>query len=206
MGTEKPSWQVYFKPRALLVALIFGMLGLATLWANMRVPILPDHNVAADVREIFVVLGAALTGPIGGALAGGISALYSPAQNPALHFSTWIAHVLSGLALGWVYQAVYKWAGWKLVAGWALSVLIYYFALLTAILAAFHLLAPDFLASLAGPGAPPWQGDLIMTIAAVPEALIVFAFTTIVLFALPRRYRRPVWKMTNQGVDKSTAL
>lgn len=206
MKNERPPWQVYFQPRALLIAVVFGLAGLATLWTNMRVPIIPAYNIAADVREIFVVLGAALTGPVGGALAGGISALYSAEPAPALHFSTWIAHVLGGLALGWAYRVVYKWAGWRFLAGWALSVLIYYLALLVALLAALHSLAPDFLRKMTGPGAPPWQGDYLMATAAIPEMIFIFAFTAIVLYALPRHYRRPVWETANHDVDKSKAL
>jgi LytS/YehU family sensor histidine kinase len=204
------SQSTVIRPRTLLLALAFGLLGLLTLWGDLRVQVLPQYNIAGDVREIFVVLGAALTGPFGGALVGGISALYSPVSDPVLHFSSWLAHVLAGLSLGWVYQSVRKFSGWRFLLNWLTSVLTYYLILVATVLINLHLLAPAFLAQLAGAKALPWLGDYRMAVAVFPELLVVLFFTLIVMLALPIYYRRPALgslpRSQSRGVDKSPTL
>lgn len=187
-------WMRWLGWKTLLTGIIFGLFGLLTLWADMRIPIVPDSNIAADTREIFVVLGAWFGGPIGGLLAGGVSALYSPIGDPALHFSTWIAHSLAGLALGLVYLPKHKNLPWlKFVVLWAFCVLVYYLSLVFVVTVAITLLKPEFIIQLAGPNNNLLQGYMLFFSGAYPEMVFVFLLTLFSLLALPKQYRKPVW-------------
>ncbi len=146
-----------FSPVTLLIALVFGLIGTLTLWANMRIPSVWGSDVAADVREIFVVLGAALTGPLGGAVAGLVSAFYSPAPLPVLHGITMIAHSLAGLVLGWVFVRVRPThANVDFFLKWFGCISLYYLTLVLSFLVLASLFAPLWI-NQADTGGPPWQ-------------------------------------------------
>lgn len=191
------TWKQFASSRALLMALIFGLLGVLTLWVDLRIPILPAQNIAADTREIFVVLGAALTGPLGGAIAGGVSALYSPQSTPMLHLSTWLAHSMAGLALGWVYRLVQvRWEWPRFLLFWAKCVLVYYLVLVSVFIFSVFFLVPALASQIAGPEASPAWGYFILATSVLPETLFIFLFTSVVMIALPRKYRSPVWQLS----------
>ncbi len=185
-------WKHWLHTKSILIGAIFGLFGLLTLWADMRIPIMPSLNIAADAREFFVVLGAWFGGPIGGLLAGSISAFYSPIGDAMLHFSTWIAHTLAGFALGMVYLPKYKNLGWlKFSLLWASCILIYYATLLGVVSISITLLKPEFIHQLAGVGQPLIKGYLTLFLGAFPEAMYIFFFSLITLLALPQHYRNP---------------
>ena len=193
-------WKHWLHWQTLLIGALFGMVGSVTLWADMRIPLVPQLNIAADVREIFVVVGAWYTGPIGGLLAGAISALYSPIGQPALHISTWVAHAMAGLALGLAYSTkTDRLSGINFVLTWARAVLTYYLVLLVTLGLCFSLLAPSFLKMVAGPEGTLLQGWLTLVSSALPEMGFVFLITVIGFMALPKKYRKPIW-----NVDKPT--
>lgn len=187
-------WKSWFYWRALLVGVLMGVVGTITLWADMRIPLYPRLNIAADVRELFVVLAAWYTGPIGGMLAGAASALYSPVNDPLLHFSTWLAHTLAGFSLGFIYlPGRTDLTGKSFIVTWAKAVLIYYLVLMTVVMSSISLLVPSFFLSIIQPGDSLFQGYLSFLSAALPELGFVFALTLIGLLALPRIYRKPLW-------------
>ncbi len=187
-------WKSWFYWRALLIGILMGLMGAMTLWADMRIPLYPQLNVAADVRELFVVLGAWYTGPIGGMLAGAVSALYSPVSDPSLHFSTWLAHTLAGLSLGLVYlPGRTNLAGKHFIVAWARALLTYYLVLVTVVMASISLLVPSFFATMTQPENPLVQGYINFLLAVLPELGFVFVLTAIGLLALPRIYRKPLW-------------
>ena len=187
-------WKSWFYWRALLIGVLMGVVGTVTLWADMRIPLYPRLNIAADVRELFVVLGAWYTGPIGGMLAGAASAIYSPVNDPLLHFSTWLAHTLAGLSLGLVYlPGRTNLAGKNFVVTWVRAILTYYLVLVTVVMASISLLVPSFFLSMTQPGDSLFQGYITFLNAVWPEMGFVFVITTIGLLALPRIYRRPLW-------------
>ncbi len=191
-----------FSPATLLIALVFGLIGTLTLWANMRIPSMWGSDVAADVREIFVVLGAALTGPVGGAIAGLVSTIYSPAPAPVLHASTMIAHSLAGMVLGWTFMRVRPThATFDLFVKWFGCISLYYLTLVFSFLALASLLAPSWV-NRANTSDPSWMPYVLIAYSALPELFYTLLITSVVMLALPIRYRFRLWRISHHGVDK----
>lgn len=184
MSKEKePKKLSLVSAKALLAALIFGLIAYFILLLDLHIPILGTGTVT-DPREIFTTLGAALSGPIGGVLIGILAGIASPDFQLASIF----VHIIGGVWVGISYK--------KLVQqkppisiyllGWASIILIYYYIFLI----------PSLLAIL-----PLFSGEKIDFISmyinlaqgVLPEALLTTGFTTLVLFALPRKYRQPLW-------------
>lgn len=174
----------------LFVVLVFGAAAFLVRWAGLTIPVV--GTVIIDPREIFVTLGAAFTGPVGGLVIGFLGGL--PPISVAVGPSSLIAHSVSGLLIGLLYKPVHKrWPVPLLLFAWAVLMAAYYYIFLI----------PTFLAavSLVGRGIPDIFGlDLsfsqaISTLAqaAFPEAVATFIVTAIILTALPERYRRPLW-------------
>jgi hypothetical protein len=180
--------------RALLVGSALGLIGAVTLWADMRIPQFSNSNVGTDVRELFVILGAWFGGPLGGLLSGAFSAIYSPAGDSRLHFSTWIAHALAGFSLGLYYKPGHTvLTGWAFSLAWIRAVLLYYLVLLVVVSLFIGLLVPAFITSLPGPEGDTWQMYLNFWFSALPELAFVLPITLLVMMALPHGYRKPLW-------------
>lgn len=180
--------------RALLISVMFGLFGAITMWADMRIPQIPDFNIGTDVREIFVILGAWFGGPLGGFLGGIVSALYSSVGDWYLHLATIMGHALAGFAMGMTYRpnhTALKGTGFALV--WLRAVLVYYFVLLASISFFVSLFAPSFFPALAGPGKSLFHGYLIFWLGALPEFAFVLPITLIMMLAWPHSYRKPLW-------------
>jgi len=73
-------------------------------------------------------------------------------------------------------------------------VLVYYFGfLVTGFVVGTYLFQPARYAATYGAGASFWDAWCQLARGAVPEATLTTAFTTLVVLALPRKYRRPLW-------------
>lgn len=191
MNSPSQFWKKYFVPKALIAALVFGFLGVLTLWAEMRVPLIPSQNIDADVRELFVVIGAALTGPIGGALTGFVSASHSVFSDAKMQFAALLAHILAGAALGWVYRQ--RQDTWTFILAWLGCVALYYAMLVGIFVGMGYFLFPQMAQEVAGAD-PLWLGYWRVILSALPEFFFTFAVTTVAMLALPRKYRQPLWK------------
>jgi hypothetical protein len=181
-----------FAPRALLVATVFGLVASAIVLAGLTIPI-GGTDIVTDPREIFTTLGAALTGPAGGVIVGVLAGLPEPNGIPLAGV---LAHVAGGFWMGVSYKKlVYeRFEVPALLAGWAVLVVAYYFVFLVpgfvigvrvfygqAFTTVF-----DEATSLAG-------AYMALARGAVPEVVLTTVFTTLVVLALPRKYRRPLW-------------
>lgn len=186
-------WRRWANPRLLLVSIIFGLVGMLTLWAGMRLPIVPSANIAADAREIFVVLAAGLTGPLGGLLAGAIASLYSPSADVGLRFCTWLAHTLAGFSLGLYFRALsLPYRGWRFLFFWLSSVSVYYAVLVGVFTLSASLVSPLFVVALAQPEGIFALGMLRLALSALPEMAFIMAFTATIWMALPLWVRKPL--------------
>ena len=192
LGTPWKSWLHW---RVLLIGIGLGLVGAVTLWAEMRIPLYPQLNIAADVREFFVVIGAWYLGPIGGLLTGAVSAAYSPIANPFLHFSSWIAHSLAGLALGLVYSPRNDLTARNFVFLWVRAILTYYLVLIVVLIVFISLLVPSFFLSPDLPGGTVLQNYVVFISAVLPELGFVLVLTLIGMLALPKKYRKPLWSV-----------
>lgn len=181
----------YFVPKVLIIGLAFGFVGMLTMWAELRVPLIPSQDIGADARELFVVIGAALTGPIGGALTGLVSASYSVFSDAEMQFAALMAHTLAGAALGWVYR--WRQGTWTFILVWLGCVALYYVVLVGVFVSMGYFLFPQMAQEVAGVD-PLWLGYWRVALSAVPEFLFTFAVTTIAMLALPRKYRQPLWR------------
>lgn len=168
------------------VAAAFGGAALALVLAGVTIPI-PGTPVVTDPREIFTTIGASLTGPVGGVVVG----LLAGIAEPGIPLASLLAHVVGGLFNGLAYKNF----SWRVkdkkvlsLAAWALQVMAYY--------AVF--VVPMFVVGLMVFYPDPEYGGFFgmlgaLEAGALPEMLITTAVTTIIMAALPERYRRPLW-------------
>lgn len=168
------------------VAAAFGGAALAVVLAGITIPI-PGTPIVTDPREIFTTIGASLTGPIGGIVIG----LLAGIAEPGIPLASLLAHVIGGIFNGLVYKNF----SWRLrnnkiasLAAWALQVVMYYVLVVVPLFAiGVVLFYPD-------PEYGAFLGFLGVTeVGAIPEMLFTTIVTTIIMSALPERFRRPLW-------------
>ena len=168
------------------IAAAFGGAALALVLAGVTIPI-PGTPVVTDPREIFTTTGASLTGPIGGIVIGILAGI----AEPGIPLASLLAHIIGGIYNGLVYKNL----SWRFrennvtrLALWAVQVLGYYILIVIPLfvlgLIVFY---PD----------PEYGGFLALLgaleVGALPEAILTTIVTTIIMGALPERFRRPLW-------------
>ncbi|PKO07186.1 MAG: hypothetical protein CVU41_02585 [Chloroflexi bacterium HGW-Chloroflexi-3] len=168
------------------VAAAFGGAALALVLAGVTIPI-PGTPVVTDPREIFTTIGASLTGPMGGIVIG----LLAGIAEPGIPLASLLAHVVGGLFNGFVYKNL----SWRFrnnkvasLVAWALQVVLYYVLIVV----------PLFVVGLAVFYPDPEYGGLLaflgaLEVGALPEMALTTVVTTIIMAALPERFRRPLW-------------
>lgn len=168
------------------VAAAFGGAALALVLAGITIPI-PGTPVVTDPREIFTTTGASLTGPLGGIVIGILAGI----AEPGIPLASLLAHIIGGIYSGFAYKNV----AWRAhqdrltyLALWVLQVLVYYFLIVVPLFAlGLVLFYPD----------PEYGGFFtllgVLEGGVIPEALLTTAVTTIIMAALPERFRRPLW-------------
>lgn len=187
-----------FSAKVVAIALAFGAVALVIVIAELFIPI-PGTGVVTDPREIFTTLGAALTGPVGGLIIGilaGIGEAFIGAPADRIPLASLLAHVVGGLWMGWAYKKLVfnRMQMPMLVLGWAALVVVYYFVFaIPGFVVGQSLFYPDQYVAFYGEGASLIEAYLTLSQGVVPEALITTLITSLVIVALPRRYRRPLW-------------
>lgn len=172
--------------RQVEVAAAFGGAALALVLAGVTIPI-PGTPVVTDPREIFTSIGASLTGPVGGVVIG----LLAGIAEPGIPLASLLAHVVGGVFNGFVYKNF----SWRLhekkvlsLAAWAVQVFLYYTVVVIPLFAVgLSIFYPD----------PEYGGFFAflgaLEVGAMPEALLTTVVTTVIMAALPERFRRPLW-------------
>ncbi len=172
--------------RQIGIAAAFGGVALALVLAGVTIPI-PGTPVVTDPREIFTTIGASLTGPIGGIVVGILAGI----AEPGIPLASLLAHIIGGIYSGLVYKNL----SWRFkdntvvrLALWVVQMAGYYFLIVVPLFTVgIFLFYPDpangaFLALL---------GTLEVSV--LPEFTLATVVTTIIMAALPERFRRPVW-------------
>ena len=181
-STKKPL----LSARQVGMAAAFGGAALALVLAGVTIPI-PGTPVVTDPREIFTSIGASLTGPIGGIVIG----LLAGIAEPGIPLASLLAHIVGGVFNGFVYKNVsWRFKDNKVVslALWAVQIFVYY------VLVVIPLFAVGLMAFYPDPEYGGFFAFLgALEAGAMPEALITTTVTTIIMAALPERYRRPLW-------------
>ena len=192
MEQQSPSPMMEAGRRPLLsarqigVAAAFGGAALAIVLAGITIPI-PGTPVVTDPREIFTTTGASLTGPVGGIVIGILAGI----AEPGIPLASLLAHIVGGIYNGFVYKNL----SWRFrennvarLALWAVQVLGYYIVVVV----------PLFVVGLVVFYPDPEYGGFFALLGALeagalPEAILTTTVTTIIMAALPERYRRPLW-------------
>jgi len=168
------------------VAAAFGGAALAVVLAGITIPI-PGTPVVTDPREIFTTTGAALTGPIGGIVIGILAGI----AEPGIPLASLLAHIIGGIYSGFVYKNL----SWRFrenkitsLVLWALQVIGYYTLIVVPLfVVGIMLFYPD-------PAHGTFFGFLgILEVSCIPELIFTTTVTTIIMAALPERFRRPLW-------------
>lgn len=187
-----------FSVKVLAVSFAFGLVALIIVLAELFVPI-PGTGVVTDPREVFTTLGSAFTGPVGGVIVGvfaGIGEAFIGEPSARIPWASLIAHVAGGLWMGWAYKKLVfnRLEMPRLVGGWAILVLIFYFAFaVPGFVIGQAIFYPAQYTAFYGAGTSILDAYLTLARGVVPEALITALVTSLVIIALPKRYRRPIW-------------
>ena len=182
-----------------LAALLFGAAAFLVRWSGMALP-MPGTGAVTDAREVFVTLGAALSGPVGGALAGGLGGLGGFLVDGSA--ATIFAHLASGIWMGFAYKLLLcrrmksgppRGRSLRLALYWSGLVLVYYYVFLAPVflLAMNWLEAARFRETFGGLGLAGAYLRLVQS--SFPEFIYTTLITTLALVILPRRYRQPIW-------------
>ena len=182
----------------IVISLAFAFLGWLILIAGFSIPI-PGLEANVGVSEIFNLIAAILGGPItvviGNILFGifGYTLIVSNAHPWPISFyltlADVIAHIISLVLVTFCYRFFYERAkryeqskrNIIVIAGWVLISISYYFVLVPLQVTFINLVNPGMLTF-----SDLFRGTL-------PEILATTFITTLILLALPKRYRKPQW-------------
>lgn len=171
--------------------LIFGSLSYLTTVADLTIQI--SEDLILGPWEVFNAISAALFGPIGllitelgldiSAYVYLIRGVYPAPQDELFLVGNYIAHVAAMLLVAFGYRFIYQRIKMpRLLAGWFLIIGIYYLSGVTLSV---------ILHNLAVPGLGATYVDYFNSVRL--EFIIVTVITSLILLALPERYRKPQW-------------
>ncbi|WP_300450210.1 hypothetical protein [Accumulibacter sp.] len=177
--------------KTLAVALPFGLTAFLCVFGSLTLQT-PGTEMILDPREIFVVLGAALTGPLGALLIGTLAGIYDPV--PDVYPVTIAMHVAGALWMAFAYKKLVfeNITSWLLFPAWSGLVAVYYFVILLPVMVFGSSLSPELFAHLFPDNTPP-QALLAFYGLAWPEFILTSVTTTAILALLPKRLRKPRW-------------
>lgn len=183
----------------ILGGFIFGALSFLITAANITVRI--SEDLILGPWEIVNTLSAALLGPIGllitelGLDISGyvylIKGVYPPPQDVYFMVADFLAHSLSMLVVAFGYRFIYQRMRSRLLAGWILLMAVYYLMEVPLAVTLFNMAVPGLDASYA-----VYFSNVRL------EFVLVTLVTTLILQALPERYRRPQWYESNTTPDR----
>ena len=168
---------------SIIVATVFGLIALAIVLAGFIIPI-PGTGIVTDPREIFVSIGAALTGPLGALIIGILAGIAEPGGIP---LASLLGHIAGALWMAFAYKKfVYERMQMpSRLAGWVALIVVYYYVFVV----------PGFVIGLAVfyGEANPTSLYFALAKGVITEALITITITTLAILALPQRYHKPLW-------------
>ncbi len=202
MGNPTPGERLYLRlatPKILLVSVSFGAAALFTILAGLHVRI-PGTGVITDPREIFVTIGAAFTGPVGGVIIGILAGLGDP--DPSVRLYVVAMHVVGCLWIGWAYRRLAhdQIRMPALLLGWNGILFIYYFIVAIPVLLSVRVLFPEFFFRILPQNLPLSESILILLQGWVVEYTLTAVTTSLFFLVLPRNYRAPLWILDRQEV------
>ena len=177
--------------KILAIALLFGLAAFLCVYGGLTLYI-PGTQMVTDPREIFVTLGAALTGPVGAVLIGVLAGGYDPV--PGLYPATIAMHVAGALWMAFAYKKLVfeKFFSWLFFPAWIGLIAVYYLAFLLPVMVFGTSLFPDLFARVF-PGGTPGQVLLDLYISLWPEVTLTSLITAVFLALIPKKSRKPLW-------------
>jgi hypothetical protein len=181
--------------------LIFGALSFLTTVANFIIQV--SEDLILGPWEILNTLSAVLFGPIGllitelGLDISGylylIKGVYPAPQDIYFMIGNYIAHCAALLFVAFGYRFIYmRMKMPRLLAGWALVMGIYYLVGVTLSASLHNIAVPGLGATFMG----YFSSSVLL------EFVLVTIITSLILMALPERYRRPQWYEPKQTPDR----
>jgi len=195
MPVKKTTWV------PIVGGLIFGALSYLITVADITIRI--SENLILGPWEIINSLSAALFGPIGllitelGLDISGyvylIKGVYPAPQDIYFMVGNYIAHSVAMLFVALSYRFIYQRLKVpRLIAGWILVMGIYYLVGVILQVSLFNIAVPGLGASYA-----VWFSNVRL------EFVLVTVITSLILVALPERYRRPQWYGPEKGMKQN---
>jgi hypothetical protein len=184
--------------------LLLGILSFLITAANITVQISDD--LILGPWEIINTLSAALFGPIGllitelGLDTSGylylIKGVYPAPQDTYFMIGNYIGHTSAMLVVAFSYRFLYRRMKQPLLlAGWVLIMGIYYLLGVFLQVTLFNVAVPDLGASYA-----VYYSNVGL------EFILVTVVTSLILLALPERYRKPQWVGPKKAPDQNGEL
>jgi hypothetical protein len=168
---------------SIIVAIVLGLVALTIVLAGFTIPI-PGTGVVTDPREIFVTLGAGLTGPMGALIIGFFAGVAEPGN---ISLASLIGHIAGALWMAYAYKKlVYERMQMPVrLLGWAGLIIAYYYIF---VITGFSIGLALFYAG----------GNLVPIYTSIAngvtvEVILTMTITTLVILALPRQYQKPLW-------------
>lgn len=177
--------------RITAVAVVFGGLALLTILIGMHFRI-PGTGVITDPREIFVSIGAALTGPVGGLIVGTLASLGDP--DPALRLYILASHLIGCLWIGWTYRRFVYTRRHILsyLVAWNIVLFVYYYVCALPVQGATWALFPDTFHRAFPETTSFLDAVHSMNQGMFMEYALTALTTTLLLLVLPEAFRRPL--------------
>ncbi len=181
--------------------LILGVVSFLITAVDITVQI--SEDLILGPWEIINTLSAAFFGPIGllitelGLDISGylyfIKGVYPAPQDIYFMLGNYIAHVVAMLIVAFGYRFIYQRVKMPpLLAGWVLVLAIYYFVGVILQVSLFNIAVPGLGASYV-----VYFSNVRL------EFILVSVITSLVLLALPERFRRPQWYEPNEASDQN---
>lgn len=170
----------------ILVAVLCGVCTMSTIAARYYANLTAD--VVMDGREIFLILGAALAGPLGAVVTTIFMVIGLMVGYPGSAMNTTIVdttgHLFGTVMLALIYKKVIYEKVKKpfRILGWAVLVPVYYWILLMPIGSVLYYAI----------GAMPTP-FFMLTLPIWPEVIVTTVITTLIMAALPEKWRKPLW-------------
>lgn len=190
----------------LVLGITLGLLDFVSLGVHWVIRIAGFGAIGP--QEVLVVMSAALGGPVGLFAANFLQELGmhifllkgdfpgQPQLEVLISIADFIAHTIALLAVAYCYRFLRQRAkkAFAFFPGWFLIVVIYYILLLPLQSLVHNLIIPDLLPlSTLVHGAPP-------------EFVMVAIISTLILIALPARYRKPLWYESKKTPEQDSEV
>jgi PAS domain S-box-containing protein len=181
-----------FNKWTILISSIFGVFALILILADIHFTI-PGTQVLTDPREIFVLISAALTGPIGAVITGVLASVYDP--TPSFRIYVICQHIFGAVLVSLIYKRYIfeKFIMPLSLIFWVLLVLAYYYVFYIPGYLIVYSFFPDIYNIISANNTNPFSALINLYSGWTFEIVFTTLITVLFIIALPQRFRKPFW-------------